>query len=310
MKYYKDVNYYNFRDKSKSLNYHIKYFLNRLESMFKWTGLPDTIPQRMLELQLLTTGYTSVMNVNGELYALYGGLGGEPDAYMRPTIYTVSNPALKYSANLEIGKDCVLIPNDSLLVGCLPLLRRYCTLLTENELSMLVAQINTRIISLISAPDDRTRASAEQYLNNIENGKTGVIAENAFLDGVRSQPYGNANTNALTQLIELEQYTKASLFNELGLNSNYNMKRESLNSNESQLNDDMLTPLIDDMLNCRRLACEEINALFGTSISVDFAGAWKENEIETENALDSERSESGAETYEEESGENDNDEET
>ena len=73
---------------------------------------------------------------------------------------------------------------------------------------------------------------------------------------------------SLTNLIEYHQYLKAGLFNELGLNSNYNMKRESINSNESQLNDDMLHPLIDDMLARRREALEEVNAMFGLNVSV------------------------------------------
>ena len=86
----------------------------------------------------------------------------------------------------------------------------------------------------------------------------------------------------LTDLIEERQYVKASFFNELGLNSNYNMKRESINSNESQLNDDMLHPLIDTMLAMRKEALEEVNAMFGTNITVEFNSAWADNEIEND----------------------------
>ena len=94
-------------------------------------------------------------------------------------------------------------------------------------------------------------------------------------------------SGTLTNLIEYHQYIKASLFNELGLNSNYNMKRESINSNESQLNDDMLHPLIDDMLKEREEGIARVNELFGTNITVKFAGAWESNEIEEQAALDS-----------------------
>ena len=65
------------------------------------------------------------------------------------------------------------------------------------------------------------------------------------------------------------------------------MKRESINSNESQLNDDMLHPLIDDMLAMRREALEKVNEMFGTNITVDFNSAWKDNEIENEVAIES-----------------------
>ena len=85
---------------------------------------------------------------------------------------------------------------------------------------------------------------------------------------------------SLTNLIEYHQYLKAGLFNELGLNSNYNMKRESINSNESQLNDDMLHPLIDTMLREREEGVKRVNAMFGTDIKVSFNSSWLENEME------------------------------
>ena len=64
------------------------------------------------------------------------------------------------------------------------------------------------------------------------------------------------------------------------------MKRESINSNESQLNDDMLHPLIDDMLKQRKLALEKVNAKYGTNITVELDGAWKTNKVQEKLELD------------------------
>ena len=58
------------------------------------------------------------------------------------------------------------------------------------------------------------------------------------------------------------------------------MKRESINSNESQLNDDMLHPLIDDMLRERQEGIDRVNKMFGTDIKVTFNSAWEANELE------------------------------
>lgn len=276
---------YDFADKSACNRQHIAYMLNRTQSMFRWGGLPETIPERSLELFLQTNGNVCFYKYNGELYVFTGGLGGEPDVYYMPTIYTIANPALKLSKSLNIGSECVVMPNDSLYLGLIPMFSRYASCMTENELSMKLAIINSRIVDLISAPDDRTRASAEKFLADVADGKPGVIAENAFLDGIRAQPYGTtANSNALTNLIEMEQYFKASWYNELGLNANYNMKRESLNTSESQMNNDALLPLVDDMLKCRKLAAEKVNDMFGTEISVSLASSWEDNvqEIELE----------------------------
>ena len=278
---------YDFTDKKKCINQHIAYMLNRTLSMFEYDGLPDTIDKRNLELMLQTNGNVCWYKYNDNLYVFTGGLGGEPNVYYMPTIYTISNPALKISKELVIDKDCVVMPNDFLYLGLLPLNERYATSLTENELSMNIASINARITSLISASDDNTKKSAEKYIDDITSGKLGVIAENAFLDGIKSQPYGtNGSNTILTSLIEHEQYLKASWYNDLGLNANYNMKRESINSQEGQLNDDMLMPLIDTMLYCRQKALEKVNTMFGTNITVRKESSWEDNQIEVDNAQD------------------------
>lgn len=297
---------YDFADKPACIRQHVVYMLNRTQSMFRWNGLPDTIPERSLELFLQTNGNVCFYEYNGKLYVFTGGMGGEPDVYYMPTVYTIANPALRLSKSLSIGVECVVMPNDSLYLGLLPLFSRYATGMTENELSMKLAIINSRIVDLISAPDDRTRVSAEKFLADIADGKPGVIAENAFLDGVRAQPYATtANSNALTNLIETEQYFKASWFNELGLNANYNMKRESLNTSESQMNNDALLPLVDDMLKCRKLAALKVNEMFGTEISVSLASSWEDNEQEIE--LEHEQISGQPETIEPKGGETEND---
>lgn len=276
---------FDFKDKSDNIFRHNMYMLNRTQSMFTWSGLPDSIPQRMVELYLQINGNVGFAEYNGTLYAFRGGLGGQPDEYYMPTIFTVANPYLHFDKNLKIGEEVAIIPNDSLYLGLMPMFEKYATLLAENELSIRIATINSRIIDLIDAPDDRTKTSAEKFLKDIEDGKLGVIAGNAFLDGIKAQPYGSGTrTGTITNLIELEQYLKAGWYNELGLNANYNMKRESLNSEESQLNNDALLPLIDDMLRCRQDGAKRVNDLFGTEISVEFNSAWEDNikEIELE----------------------------
>ena len=273
------VTVYNFADKETATREYVGYMLARAQSMFEYSGLPDTIPQRSLEILLQTSGHVCIAKINGDIYAVVGGMGGEPDAYYMPTEYVVSNPHLRFSANLKIGVDCVVIPSDSVYMGLAPMFSRYASLMNENDITMRILDINTRIFSLLSAPDDKTRAAAETYLKNVEAGKLGVIAENAFLEGIKAQPYASPGQNGgMTDLIEYQQYLKASWFNDLGLQANYNMKRESINSNEAQLNEDALTPLIDNMLNCRKQGVEAVNKMFGTNITVELSSTWKKRQ--------------------------------
>ena len=279
---------YDFNDKELAVRNYIAYMLDRTQRIFEYKGLPDTVPQRMLEFLLQVNGYACFGECNGELYAFYGGLGGEPDAYYRPTVCVVANPFLKFNKTFKIDKDCVIMRNDSLLYGLLPLFSRYATAMAENDISFRLSSVNTRIEFLLSAPDDATKAAAEKFLKDIEEGKQGVIASNEFLEGIKAQEVGRS-MRTFTDLIEYQQYLKASWFNEIGLNANYNMKREKLSTTESQMNNDALLPLVEDMLEQRRLACEKINEMFGTDISVDFASSWEKllKEFEAEsNQLD------------------------
>lgn len=247
--------------------------------MFEYEGLPETMQKTDLERLLQCNGFACVAERDGKLYAFYGGLGGEPNPYYLPTICTVANPALNFSQMFKIDVDCVIVKNDSYYNGLLPLINRYSAQLAENDISLRIADINARIISLITAPDGNTKLAAEEYIKKIIAGEIGIIADESFLDGIKAQPLaGSGYAGIITDLIELEQYLKASCYNELGINSNYNMKRESLNTEESQLNHDALIPLVDDMLENRKQGIEKVNQMFGTQISVKLGGVWRDRE--------------------------------
>lgn len=280
-------------DKPLALRAYICYFLDRLQSMFKWSGLPDTIPQKWIESYLLVDGQCAVINTEKGLFATNGGMGADPNEYYIPTKYIVTNPWLpegstagkQYNIDGD-DKNAVLVRNDIYTVGLMPLLVKYCTQMVENDITMSIADIWVRATVALSAADDQTRESAEQWLRDLRKGKLGVIGEAPFLAGnqnesLRTNPIGTV-AGTLTDLIEYHQYLKAGLYNDIGLNSNYNMKREAIMSNETKLNDDALHPLIDTMLACRKEAAEEINKLFGTNISVEFNSAWADNEKENE----------------------------
>lgn len=277
-----------FTDKNENATQYVAYMLNRVQSMLKYEGLPNTLSKRNLVLMLQTNGWVCIPDpkyFDGKMYAFTGGLGGEPDPYYMPTICTVANPALNFSRNLTIGTDCVIVPHDSMYIGLLPMFTRYASMLAENDISIRIADINARIITLISAGDDNSLKGAQKYISDIESGKLGVVAENAFLDGIRAQPYAVGSTsNNITQLIELQQYLKAGWFNDLGLNANYNMKRESINTTEAQLNDDALLPLVDDIVTTQQDAFNRVNELYGTNIHVSLASAWEDRQEEAEPA--------------------------
>lgn len=262
------------KEKDRNTRNQVMYMLDRSLLMFEYHGLPDSIPAMELERLLQSNGFAGITEVQGELYAFYGGLGGEQDVYGRPTTMVISNPALDYNATLTIDEDVILMRNDSMMLGLIPTFAKYCSLLNENEITMALASISQRVNNLISVADDNTASSADKYLKQLEDGKLGYIFESKLFDSLQTNPMNSAGGGSISDLIELQQYLKASMYNEIGLNANYNMKRERLNSAEVEMNSDNLYPLVDNMLEHRRIALEQINEKYGTEISVEFNSSW------------------------------------
>ena len=282
-------------DKKYLFQSYIRYFLSRLQSMFIYEGLPDTVPQKYLENYLLTHGSCVwFRSVNGNVYVVDGEVGGDPDVYYIPREIIITNPYLPNEDNSPNrkyirDKNAVLMLSDSYSQGLLPLIEKYVNLLCETETSIGVAAIVSRASLILSAVDDNTKKSIELWLKRLLDGDIGIISEGKLLVGNQDRAFSvNSITGAdttITNLIELEQYLKASLFNELGLQSNYNMKRESINSGEAQLTEDQLHPLIDNMLDERKKALEKVNEMFGLNVSVKFNSAWNINEREEQAAI-------------------------
>lgn len=279
-------------NKALLLSSYIKYFLARLQSMFVYEGLPDSIPQKWLENYLLTKGTVTWLMNGDQLVVTFGGLGGKPDEYYIPTEVVIANPFLKEGVNGTYirDKEVVVMYNDTYAQGLMPMLRKWCSMLVEAEIGLNMNAIMSRGSLILTAVDDKTKESAELWLKRLREGQLGIIGESPFLVGNQDSSLtvnniGNTATT-LTDLIEYTQYIKSCLYNELGLQSNYNMKREAINSNESQLNEDQLHPLIDDMLRERQIGLEKVNAMFGTNITVRFNSAWEINEREEEAAIE------------------------
>ena len=244
----------------------ISQMLNKTITIFKYGNLPETITDKDIEIITQVNGYSIWKEVDGKLYVFYGSLGGEPNPYYLPTLAIIANPALRYNASLKIDEECVVMLNDYLYTGLMPLFNKYGSLLTEAEISLKYAIINARVPALLQSDNDNTYKSAKEFFEGIKS------------QDFYKQPY-------IKDLIESIQYIKGSWYNEIGLNAQFNMKREAINSAESTLNDDILYPAIDVMLQCRKKAVEKINKMFGTNITVELNSVWEQNKIQEDLAL-------------------------
>lgn len=288
-----------FKDKITLMTYHTRQMLKRTNTMFSYGNMPNTIKRMIMEQYIQVKGYIGIIKHKGKYYATFGGIGAGLNYNYLPLKFIVTNPYIDgglnkeywiyYGGELEHNVDdyCIVIPNDPYYEGLMPIMEYYSSRLATNDISLNMIMINSRAQNVFIAKDNNDALSIIEFQKDIENGKPSQVLSKSILDNVEALPYsGNGAYNIIREFIESEQFIKAGFFNALGLQANYNMKRESLNSNENQLNEDMLKPLIDVMLELRQENIELANKLWNTDWTIELDSVWKTNELQAQAELE------------------------
>lgn len=288
--YYDNTVSYSATNKAENVHNIIDGVLNKTLTMFLYTNLPDTLPIEELEkiLQLSGTGFVTM--IDEQLVVLKGAYSyDEVDIYNRPYKINCYLPDKKTYKMFNIS-DGVIIKNDYLERGLLPIFKKWGYLINESELTLIIANRYKRMVKTFIANDDPTAESVRTYLTKVDNGESSVITSNILWDSIKID--GETNTNTLHELIEYDNYIKSELYKEIGLYSNDNMKKERLISSEVENGMNSIYPLVDNMLNCRKQAIDKINKKFITNISVEFTSSWEYRLNLGENLTEVERNKS------------------
>lgn len=279
------------RDPSQVFKYLINNMMKRTLGMFEYKNLPETLSARSIEKYLQGSGTCLVARVEKKdmatanedakpgIYAFPCKAGGILNADYLPTTAIIENPYLGLSKEYNIEKgEAVYMWNDSLLEGLASMFSLYASELTDNVLTLHFQEVHARILSILKANSEDEKKDALEFLRDYENGRFAALMNEDMIQNLKNNrvdPFKGSAQSSIKDTLEARQWLLAHWNIELGLNDNYNMKRESLNENEIEANSDTLTPLLDDMYKCRKKGVEEINRIFGTSIEVDFSSSWK-----------------------------------
>lgn len=271
--FYNNLNTYSTTNKTENVQNIIDGVLNKTLTMFLYTNLPDTLPIDELEKILQLNGSGFITKIDNQLVVLKGIYNYEKvDIYNRPTEIICYLPDRKKYQAFSIS-DGVVIKNDYLERGLLPIFNKWAYLINESEMTLTIANRYKRMVKTFIANDDPTVESVRSYLSKIEAGESSVITSQLLWDSIKID--SESTTNTLHELIEYDNYIKSELFKEIGLYSNDNMKKERLITSEVETGLNSLYPLVDNMRNCRKQALTEINEKYGTNIAVEFTSSWE-----------------------------------
>lgn len=264
---------YDITRKTKNVQNIVDGVLNKTLTMFLYTNLPVTLPIEEIEKILQLSGAGFVTTIDEKLVILKGTYNyDEVDIYNRPFKINCYLPDKKIYKMFNIS-DGVIIKNDYLERGLLPIFKKWGYLINESELTLIIANRFKRMVKTFIANDDPTAESVRTYLNKVDSGESSVITSNILWDSIKID--GERTTNTLHELIEYDNYIKSELYKEIGLYSNDNMKKERLITSEVETGMNSIFPLVDNMLNSRKQAIEQINKKFNTNISVEFTSSWE-----------------------------------
>lgn len=271
-------------------NFHsyFKLLTNKAMSIFKFTGLEDleAIDERFLKEQLILKGKVCFTQIDNKLYALDGNWGGEPNAYYEPTQWIIANPILGSKQVKVLNKDGsksvdgiegVVVSltdfdylSDTLNGGLFPLIYKYSGLLADNDVSLNVAQINGRLNVAFTADSEAQASLAEDVLRDYYNGKPYRVLAQDIMDKIGVNPIGGTQaTSTLMALIEAHAHLLQDFYSEIGIASQGNLKRERVNTAETELMTGCLDISIWNMKHSLEEGLERVNELFGTNIGIE-----------------------------------------
>lgn len=261
------------------------YNFNRLKlkaiSMFEWINLPKEIDERYLELMLCQNGYVCffkdqlVPDVD-TYFALQCTLGGRFNVYNIPTVYQIYT-ASGYNTR-RTAEDSVIIYNNLLHSPTVPLLmyHAYNIANVERTIEINLNQLKRPYIFLV--PENQ-RYTFIKLVNDIKNNQD-VIIGNKDLNLDNINPINTITPNNTLDLYTLKKRYYNEALTDMGINNLNVDKKERLVSDEVSSNDEDVLINRNSMLYARKMACKQINDMFGLNVDVKFRNDFMEEKQE------------------------------
>ena len=251
----------------------LEYNLAKVTRVFDYRGLDLTLPRNVLESHLTQLGSAVVYEKDGDLFVAPPDLSGQDeDLYGRPTRARVDH--LGERLDLRLGVDAVLVLSDSSSKGLVPMLTELALMEGQIKITLNRALINLRTNYIMEARDENTRRGVEEFERQLRAGDLAVLFSDSPMPEIEGASVHNTASPQGTadQIVAVSQYIVAKYYGELGININNNMKSQYVNQEEIASSTGL--PLLYDMLECRKEAVRDINALFGREIEVAVSDMW------------------------------------
>lgn len=256
------------------------YLFRVARNLVVFEDLPETYYEPFFKATLIINGKICCFTrTNGEKVALNCAQAAEPDLYYVPSKVLVVNPRFigGESYNLTPGIDCEIIYCTSQDMyrygvytgGLYSLIDLTARQLTDNFISLNVAQKNMRLTTAFAADDEITKQSIEAVLRAMYDGQPYKVVQKTLVDEIAQLPLQvNGANQVLIQLLETHKYILSEFYAALGIDEPQQMKKERLVTAEVEQGAELPMFNIYDIVSSISDGVERVNKMFGTEIKV------------------------------------------
>lgn len=275
----------------ESCTYNVMYrywrdsLFERVMKLFVWENTGD-VPPKEIEARLILKGHCGITKYKDEITAMFGSFFGVTKYQDEWTNYNVRCPL--YSGNKIIGKNVIVINNNSLRNATYNLIHHYACLLAHTEVTLTNILINARDsggVPVVSTEKQKT--SISEYQAKIFNGQYGVVTDIGNL-GIEYMGTDKRTQQEIMAIMDTREKLLKSFYSDIGVRSAFQKRNNTIEA-EVQADTSLLLLNLADMLKSREEGCAKVNKLFGTNWSVHIA---KEIQYGTENELPAQKEDS------------------
>lgn len=272
---------YDVADVAIGFNYWFWKIVNLLLQMFEYTGLPDSVPAREIELNLLITGHAVIVKKeNGDLFCPVTSIFDQ-DEYYQPTKAIFANPVVESEREYQLGKDAAIIYNSSLKEsmwyirtdnGMLTFIKRYARMLADIESTINIYTVNKRLTAVPVTEDQNVAQSIKLFFKRLVQGKREIITDNNLIESFRNVDIIPKTTDkdGINDWLIARDKILEQMFRELGVRM-YQPKKAQVTESELESNDQVLLIALDDFLKARKEGLEMVAKLFNVEWGVDIS---------------------------------------
>lgn len=264
----------NFKSYEKNLNnmtFRENYNKLRLlaKSVFEWKNLPNEMNEAWIERFLFNEGKCVFFkdDLRGFMVASCCE-NGKLNYYEEPTFIRPVLTNYEETKSYENGVDCFVIKNNDDSIPTRDSIMLYAYRLTDISRTIDI-NISAMKTPVLIAGNKKQMLSLKQIYKQW-NGFEPIIWGASELD-LSSLQVLKTDAPVVFDKLQIEKH---HIWNEcmtfLGINNANMDKRERLVDDEVQANNEQVEIFAQMMLKSRQFACEQINKLFGTNISVDY----------------------------------------